>query len=257
MTKERLRRTDPPRTDPIRDWEQLFRRPDPTASDVNGAGNGADAQQQNGANGHAWDDAVTHAVKLGYRIVEDQIDQGKRVAEQLSERSYTSNSVGGDVSEFLRRLLQFYTDMGASCFEFIDSLTRSSEFTDNVRDWVDEGLSGTAAADAGDAGRQHAHRQIAIDIQSDRPARVSLDVSDAGPAGQLGIHGLHGLEASNPPLTDIEFVYEDDASEPVLRIRVPDGQPADTYTGVVVDTSTNQPRGTLSVRIRHEVAGTS
>jgi hypothetical protein len=239
MTKERLRRTDPPRTDPIRDWEQLFRRPDPTASDVNGAGNGADAQQQNGANGHAWDDAVTHAVKLGYRIVEDQIDQGKRVAEQLSERSYTSNSVGGDVSEFLRRLLQFYTDMGASCFEFIDSLTRSSEFTDNVLDWVDEGLSGTAAADAGDAGRQHAHRQIAIDIQSDRPARV------------------HGLEASNPPLTDIEFVYEDDASEPVLRIRVPDGQPADTYTGVVVDTSTNQPRGTLSVRIRHEVAGTS
>jgi hypothetical protein len=34
-----------------------------------------------------------------------------------------------------------------------------------------------------------------------------------------------------------------------LRIDVPDTQPAGTYTGVVVDSASNEPRGVVSVRL--------
>ncbi len=257
MTKERLRRTDPPRSEPIRDWEQLFRQPEPDSPQKDEATDGAEAAEKNGANDHAWDDVVTHAVKLGYQIIEDQISQGKRVAEQVSDRSYTSNSIGGDVSEFVRRLLQFYTDIGATCFDFIDALTRSTEFTDNVRGWVDEGLTNSSGKEPDLATEAASYQNVPIEVVSEQPARVSLDLAGIARNCRLGVHGLYALDPSNPPLRDIEFNYGVAEHQPTLRIRIPQGQPADTYTGAIIDADTNQPRGTLSVVIRQGVPGTS
>jgi hypothetical protein len=265
MTKERLRKPDPDRAEPIRDWEQLFRHSEQHRAESNGIGtdkSGVNGNNGHGNNGHSnngqgWDDAVTHAVKLGYQIIEDQISQGKRVAEQLSDNTRASQSVGGDVSDFVRRLLQFYTDIGATCFDFIDSLTHSKEFNDNVRGWVDEGLAGTSGNDAPAPAQSQAnsgeHHNIPVEVQCEHSARVSLQLTEEANGSRLGVPGLFGIDPSNGALQDIEFIYEPGQHRPTLIVRIGKDQAADTYTGAVVDTVTNEPRGTLSVQIRHEV----
>ena len=255
MTKERLRRTDPDRSEPIRDWEQLFRHPEQQPPEING--NGQDKSGENGSDGPAWDDAVTHAVKLGYRIIEDQISQGKRVAEQFSEKPRSNHSVGGDVSDFIRRLLQFYTDIGATCFDFMESLTRSKEFNDNIRGWVDEGLTGGAPIKANNDATSGDHHNIPVEVQCEHSVRVSLQLTEEAKGSRLGVPGLFGLDPSHGALQDIEFNYEPGQQWPTLIVRIGKEQEADTYTGAVVDTATNEPRGTLSVYIRHEVKSAS
>jgi hypothetical protein len=257
MTKERLRKPDPDRAEPIRDWEQLFRHPEQHKGEPNGSGNDNGKSGANGNNGHGWDDAVTHAVKLGYRIIEDQISQGKRVAEQLSENTPANQSVGGDVTDFVRRLLQFYTDIGATCFDFIDSLARSKEFNSNMRGWVDENLAGTSGNETPAPANNGEHHNIPVEVQCEHSARVSLQLTEEANGSRLGVPGLFGLDPSNGALQDIEFVYEPGQHWPTLIVRIGKDQAADTYTGAVVDTGTNAPRGTLSVQIRHEVKSTS
>jgi hypothetical protein len=53
---------------------------------------------------------------------------------------------------------------------------------------------------------------------------------------------------SKPPLTEVRF--EDGGSRPKLRVTIPAGQPADKYTGVVIDTRTGEPWGTVCVCVR-------
>ena len=254
MTKSRLHRDDPLRTEPIRDWEQLFRKPDTAESlhpdNVNGS---EEAQGENSANGRSWDDAVSNAVDLGYRIIEDQIIQGKRAAEQISERANPSTSVGGDVTEFVRRLLQFYTDLGTTCFEFVDSLTRSAEFGENLRNWVDDGLASAGNRNARDEFHQGTRHKVPIEVVSLQPTRVSLELHGNAALDSIDVRGLFELDPAVSPLTDVAFAYSEEDQGPVLNIRIPPDQPAGTYTGVVTDSRTNQPRGTLSVKIRHEV----
>jgi hypothetical protein len=256
MKKNRLRRDDPLRTEPIRDWEQLFRKPGTADSvqpeNVNGS---EEAPNESDANDHSWDDAVSNAVDMGYRIIEDQITQGKRIAEEISERTNPTPSVGGDVSDFVRRLLQFYTDLGTTCFDFVDSLTRNAEFSKNLSELVDDGISSAGNHKARDESQEATRHNIPIDVVSMQPARVSLELHDNVALDSISVRGLFDLDPSVSPLTDVAFTNSEEDQGPVLNIRVPPDQPAGTYTGVVTDSKTNQPRGTLSVKISQDVKG--
>ena len=63
------------------------------------------------------------------------------------------------------------------------------------------------------------------------------------------VHALHAGDPALPPLTGVRFGTDEDGGAAVLQLDIADTQPAATYTGVVVDAATNQPRGTLSVRL--------
>ena len=242
MTKERLRRQDPSRSEPIREWGQLFRQAEPE-----GAAEAANAGADNGATSPQLDDVVSHAVNLGYKIVEEHIDQGERVAEQISDGSSSASaSAGGDATEFIQRLLRFYADVGLICFEFIESLSRSAVVKDGMRGFMDDGV----AAPAGQAAQDPGHRNIPVDMVSEAPARVALDLTAPVNGCALGVHALFALDQSRPPLQDVGFHNDTPGSDTTLRIRIPPGQPAGTYTGAVIDAATNQPRGTLTVQIR-------
>ncbi len=45
------------------------------------------------------------------------------------------------------------------------------------------------------------------------------------------------------------FVRDPDGGPLILRLVVPDDQPAGIYNGLVIDAASNRPVGTLSVRI--------
>jgi hypothetical protein len=101
----------------------------------------------------------------------------------------------------------------------------------------------------GSSGGQH--NDVEIEVVSPYPTMVSLDLRST-PNAMLSVLALRAADDSKPPLADIAF--HDGAARPVLRIKIPAGQPADTYSGVVVDARTHQPRGTLCVITRRAAA---
>jgi hypothetical protein len=245
MKNERLRRKDPSRTQPIRGWGQLFRQPSADPATGNGSSDPSGAPDED----KSINEAVAEAVDLGYRIIEEQINHGKRVAEQVSTRKYTSNSVGDDASEMVRRLLQFYTDFGSICFDMIETFSRSSILSDGVRNLMNRGPTGEQDAAEKPINGSAGLGTLPLDVQSARPARVELDLEGLPNGCRLGVHALCALDPEKPPLRDICFLYDDHPERPTLKVRVPADQPTDVYTGVVIDTASNLARGTISIRI--------
>lgn len=239
--RERLRREDPVRTGPIRSWSTLYRRPDSwdypnAAAEPNPAADEAPRA--------SWTDTVTYGVELGYRVIEEQIRQGQRVAEQLNDRTYGPRAMSNDVREAAQRLLYFYADTGALWFDFFASLAGGN--VDLVRRFLGGPLAPTPAAASRTA---HAPAGVSIDILAVRPTQVRLDLHSDGDAltRPLAAQPLSAHEVGVPPLTDVTFARGARGLE--LRVRVPDTQRPGVYTGTVIDRDTGEIRGTLTVRV--------
>jgi hypothetical protein len=89
---------------------------------------------------------------------------------------------------------------------------------------------------------------IAVTISSSKKVRVQLDLKQ-GLAGNLSIPPLHGLDAAAAPLTTVCFSPGMTTNLPELHVELPDDCVATTYTGVIVDADTNEPVGTLCLRV--------
>jgi hypothetical protein len=61
--------------------------------------------------------------------------------------------------------------------------------------------------------------------------------------------GLRAVDEHKPPLNDIVFMPDGTGGGVKLKISIPDNHPPDTYSGVIVNRSTGEMQGTLSVRI--------
>ena len=232
---ERLHRPDPERDGPNRSAMSFMR-------DAGALGRGDAKGHTNGSD--SGEDVLAHGVKLGYSVIDDQIRRGERLAERLRHGATKSSSTPStELSNLLERALNVYKDMGALALTAAEALARSPVVQTGLsRAWPGNGGSESARA-MGPATR------FAIELASSRKTHVVLDLRPTLGAAVPLVHALHAVNPAHPPLTSAHFALEPNASAPVLHIAVPDAQPAATYSGVVVDGSTNEPCGTLSVRI--------
>jgi hypothetical protein len=249
--QRRLRREDPVRTDPIRDWATLYRRSDSW-------GTHDSATDQEPAKDRVQDDSpndmVTRGVELGYRVVEEHIRQGQRVAQQINNRSYSLGKVGNDVQELAERIFRDSTDLLSLWFGMVNSLVGNPDLVRSFsRSWQPRPESqnnGTSTNGVSpNPGPTNRGAIVSIEIVSHSPVHVTLDLYPQSEGLSLVTDGLRARDPQKPPLTDISFEPSSDKARSSLRIRVPEGQPPDVYTGVVVERNTGLPRGTLSVRI--------
>lgn len=240
--RRRLHREDPVRTGPIRNWATLYRR-----SDSWGTRDSSMSRESanDGAQNDSTNDMVTRGVKLGYRVIEEYLRQGQQAAQQINNRSYSPGAMGNDIQEMVGRLVRYYIDLGALWGDLINSLVANPEFLNSLlRPFQPPSTpSTTNGASANGA------TAVAIEVVSTRPTQVTLDLHPHLEKYSLATYDLRAVDPEKPPLTDITFESSPDPGPVRLRIRVPDGQPPDIYTGVIVDKTTNLPRGTLSVRI--------
>lgn len=244
--EQRLRRDKLGRTGPIRNWSTLYRGT--TTPDANGTAPHQDSSH-NAESAAPWSSVVTHGVKLGYQVVEEHIRQGQRVAQQVNNRSYTPKKVGNDVQELLGRIVRYYTDLGSLWGELADSLVTNPDFIGNLLRREQSPTSPQTPTPAPTSSSPPPSRSPAIEVVATQPTQVTLDLQPGSEGLNLATYGLLASDPQKPPLTDITFQPASDKTRLLLRIRVPEGQLPDTYTGVVVDKSTNLPRGTLTVRI--------
>jgi hypothetical protein len=255
--RRRLHREDPVRTGPVRDWSTLYRR-----SDSWGTGNPAASPESmnhgasnHGAGNHSTDDVVTRGVELGYRVIEEYLRQGQRVAQQINGQSYSIGRAGADLQELVERVFRDSTDLLSLWVGFVSSLAANPEFTrafsragqPSPFESPQRGTSAYAASSNG--GPPHQGTVVSIEIVSSGSIQVTLDLYPQSAGLPLVTPGLHALNGQTPPLTDITFEPGSESGVPRLRVRVPEGQSPGVYTGVVVDRNTGLPRGTLSVRV--------
>jgi len=244
--REHLRREDPVRTRPIRNWSTLYRRRDSWAfREPTAASSSADGATHRGS----WNDVVVEGVELGYRVIEEQIRQGQRVAEQINKQSYAPAAVGNDIREVAERMLRYFADLSALWFEFLDSIVGNTDVSRSSfrPGGPNAGPSPMAASASGPIG-------VSIEVVSVRPTQVTLDLRPHADGLRLSAQELRALEPGKPPLTDVAFERAPHGDLVRLRIRVPDTQPVGIYAGAVVDRDTGEPCGTVSVRLTGQPA---
>jgi hypothetical protein len=93
---------------------------------------------------------------------------------------------------------------------------------------------------------------MSIEVKSTRPAEVTLELRPASPRFVPVVHALHPKPPGTRPLTDVKFRLSPDAQRGVVAITVPDDLEPGSYTGVVVDSVTDEPGGILCVRVHPE-----
>ena len=198
--------------------------------------------RENEAEG-AIDETVAHGVNLGYAVIEDQIRQGERLAERLRQGEGKSGATPAvEIGVLIERALNVYKDMGALALAAAETLARNPVIQSALaRAW-----QGPAAAEnaAGPGGAS----QFGVELSSNRRVTVMLDIRPRSEKYTPLVHALHASDPASPPLTHVRFKVGPTFA-PVLHVEIDDSQPAETYSGVVVDAATNEPCGTLSVRV--------
>lgn len=209
-SSERLRKPAPERTGPIRNPANLR----------NGSAHGDDK---------STDDVMAYGIELGYKVIEEQIARARQLAEQWSSPG-GSAADPRDWAQFAHRMVNACRDLGAVYFDAVERLVDIAVTT------VSE--SPAAAARAAPTPR--------IRLRSDVAAEVELDLAPGALDG-LAITPLHG-PAGAPPITTAGFLDPQDG-RPVLSVELSGPIPAGAYSGVVVERSSNEPRGTLCIRV--------
>jgi hypothetical protein len=236
VSKDRVTRPEPARTQPIRSWTGALFGLSPPA----GGGDRPEAGP--------LEDVVARSVELGYRVVDDYLREGQRVAERMGGGGFRADALVGDVQQLTARMARYASDFMEVWFQFVELATAGSIFR------RDPGALGGQPAPNGAprpepapaAAAQPPAGRVRLAVDASQPTEVALDLRADAAGRRLVVQSLRATDHL-PRLTEVALASDGDG--PVLRIRVPPGHPAGVYHGVVVDEQTNTPAGTLSVRV--------
>jgi hypothetical protein len=230
---ERIRRPDPERTEPKRDSASYF---------FNAViGNGPKSKPQPKGPPEKSNDAVTHGVRLGYQVVEEQIRAGQRLAQRLRQAADLNGVTESEgLGPLVGRALNVYKDLGALCVDAVEALARSPALLSRV-------LQGRTESEQGsDSGPDAV---CAVEVSSSYRTQVTLKLARVSRTSLPHVHALHAPDPAIPPLTNVRFSMEPATGVAMLHVDIPDRQSPATYTGVVVDRATNEPCGTVCIRL--------
>jgi hypothetical protein len=278
--RERVRRPEPARTEPVRNVSGVFRSGDPNArASGNGAhGNGAHA----GGNGHggasaagspsstnpfAWpgDDPVSRAVRAGCDVVEQAVRRGFGVGRDGNGGPWSAAgpwSMGSWAGPWSGALNGQW-----STGQWIDAMTSAfaqwAQWMDGWSSMARSGMPGAMAA-ANEPGTWPPPPRAAattpattpatttasplcvqLDLRSPRAVCVQLDLTTA--ATDLSVHGLLAPPAAAaPPITDVALTVADGAV--TISLGSIDQHPAATYVGAVL--AGGRACGTLTITLQ-------
>jgi hypothetical protein len=252
--RKRITRPEPERTEPIRRWPTLF--------GVTGAAAAAREGTSGAAPRRSLNDAVSHSVDLGYRVIDEYIRQGQRAAQRFNDRSYSTQAMTNDVQELAMRVGQYASEFAAVWLDLVQATMAGVAERRPAAGSNGDGAAGAvapsarpaavpAAAHGGSAAAAEPAR-VRIAITSPRPAEVSLDIRPDSTARPLLVYALRAVDPDKPRVTDVVFEAARNGEPATLRLRVPAEQPAGVYSAVIVEADTNRPAGTISLQIAAE-----
>ncbi len=287
--RPRVRRKDPERSAPIRDWSKILLSPgaqgSPSAqgtvarsSSADGAelrvGNtiadgipngfpigtpGADTRMAEPA---AVSEEARAGIEAAYRVIDEHLQEGRLAAQAPNGRADGANAgfatfaaaagngtgiAADSIQEMVAQGIRLYSSLAPVWASLVNSIASAA----GMRDAAADGVSAAPLAPPPmprSASAMNA-APVIVEIASTRMTRVTVDLVPHAGAPNLAIGGLLALDPEKPPLKGILFALEPGANRTVVRIRVPESQPAGFYSGVIVERESGEARGTLTLRI--------
>jgi hypothetical protein len=196
---------------------------------------------------------VSRSVEVGYRVVDEYLRHGQRVAERIGDRSLTPGAVVQDFQELTARMARYASDLMDIWFQLIELAAAGTARASPVRPAADDPIPATPAPappqSTAPPEAPAASARVTVAVASLQPAEVTLDLRPGAAGLPLIVHALRAAEPDKPRLTDVTLEPTGEDGALCLRIRVPPDQPAGVYNGLIIDERTSRPAGTLSVRV--------
>lgn len=254
MSSSRRQRPVPERTQPLRSWSTLFSVPSAEGTAAEADGGAAETAPR----GEGMSDVVSRSVDLGYRVIDEYIRQGQKAAQRLNDRSYGTQAMASDLQDLGMRMTQYASDFAGVWLEFMQLAAKNGgPIPAAAAEPPVQPPDGVATNPSPSAPETPAHTdapvadtaRVRIEVVATQPTEVSLDIRPSAAKRPLLVHALRAVDPDKPRLTEVSFETGADDEPPRLRIRVPAGQPAGVYSGLIIDEQTSRPAGTVSVRI--------
>jgi len=207
--------------------------------------------------------AIADMVQTGSNVIEEQIRAGQAAAERLRLGIANSRQLNSDINVLMENLLATTRDVGNTWLEVISIVVRAigaqppsggggpSHTPHGSGPVTQKGKSGNAVTVStftpGDDDIVGVPPQIVV--KGAKVTSVSLNLHPATAAFAPLALELFAKDRSYS-LSSVKFSQSsDNPPRSVLTVTVPDNQPAGIYAGAVVDSTTNQAGGTLSVTV--------
>jgi hypothetical protein len=266
---DRVRRPSAARAGPNRTFSPAP-APDP-ASGLAGAGR-SDPPPASDA---PVSEAIAQAVQLGYRVIGENIDQGRAAAEQFRAGQYNVRDVPRDLNQMTLRLLSLTRELSVTAYDILERVLRDPGFPGAVQRAASPPGAGTPEGTgrrdftprpfypAGAAPTGPAAEPTPPPAATNSPATVELSCNFVGKrlavvrAASLArpdaptplvLDTLATLGSSVPPIGPVTF-SADGSGGVVANITITDEQPAGLYSGVICAADTQIALGVLTIEI--------
>lgn len=262
-TGKRMRRDDPDRETPDRRASEHIRR---NAGSQNGGkrGNADDASKRRIS--ETVQQAISGVVQQSSAFIEEQIRAGQLAAERLRDGIANSTQLNADINTLVENLVATTKDVGATWLDLISIIIRSigtqppngggssgggtphpppGPGVTVSRTGISGGATTVSNITPADATISGVPPQIVV-----KGATVKSVVLDLRPPSLRFVPFVRQLMAADSKRSlSANFTVSSDPPRLVLTVNVPRDQPPGTYTGAIVDSSTNEAGGTLSVTV--------
>jgi hypothetical protein len=256
-TSERMRRDDPERETPDRRTSEHIRR---NARPSNG-GKHTDRDSKPRIS-KTVEQAISGMVQQSSAFIEEQIRAGQLAAERLRDGIANSRQLNADINTLVENLVATTKDVGATWLDLISIIIRAI----GTQPPNGGGSGGGAPPGPGVTVTRPGTSGGAATLSSITPAnntivgvppqivvkgaQVKSVVLDLRPRSLQFVPLVQQLIAADLKRSfSAKFAMSSDSLSLILTVNVPDGQPPGTYTGVIVDSRTNEAGGTLSVTV--------
>jgi hypothetical protein len=275
--RPRIRREDPDRAAPVRDWANLFRSAASSSTPftngsvkrgptdemtVAGAANGP-ASASNPAEPGSVNEEAQIAIENAYRVVDEHLQEGRRAAQSRRDDAARMSAPGAfpaasvnaagigltveNIQAMVAEGLRFYSTLAPLWTTLFNSIATAA----TAASAPDTGLAAASLARPPMPGNTTtmAAEPIIVELASNRMTRVTIDLVPHVNPTKLATSGLHSIVPDCPSIKELTFIVDSHSNRPVVRIRVPEDQPVGSYNGVIVDADSGDPRGTIALRI--------
>lgn len=181
-------------------------------------------------------DLLSRSLELGYRALDDYVQQGQRIVERVGEGASPSDVLATDVQELGARMMRHASDMLGTWLDLFGPPGRG-------RGAQDRSTSPTPADPEATPPR------LRLRVTSDRPVETVLDLRSAPLPARVEARELRVTDAVAAALTITSSEAGADGAV-ALDVTVPADHPTGIYDVLLLDATDETPLGVLRLIVR-------
>jgi hypothetical protein len=186
-------------------------------------------------------------VNGAYRVIDEYLRQGQRMAEQFWLPAGDAGTPMDNVGKVFERFVRSASEMGTAWMEMMGQwggpAERRGESPRGVAGPFTAGEPRTNGHAVVPAPSASAPPALGVSVEASRKFRVQVELAGPVAAAEVEISRLVAKEPGGRPLRGVRLDAGTSGAGVTLKIRVPAGQPAGEYRGVLLDRRTGEPRG--------------